>query len=50
MDFSMVIDSLWVLLFGMAGVFVVMLNIMSTLVILHRFSKAPAKPKTEDAE
>jgi len=39
MDYTMIIDSLKVLLFGMAGVFVVMLIIMFSLIILHRFSK-----------
>lgn len=50
MDPSMIIDSLWVLLFGMAGVFVVMLIIMATLILLHRFCKIPGKSKPEQAE
>ena len=45
MDFSMIFESLWVLLFGMAGVFVVMLIIMFTLIILHRVSRASDKSK-----
>jgi len=44
----MIIDSLWVLLFGMAGIFVVMLIIMLSLSILHRFSKEGKKGKPEE--
>jgi len=35
----MIVDSLWVLLFGMLGIFFVMLIIMGVLILLHRFSK-----------
>jgi len=50
MDFSMIFDSLKVLLFGMAGVFVVMLLIMLSLVILHRLSRKTNKNKPEESE
>jgi len=50
MDFSMIFESLKVLLFGMAGVFVVMLLIMVSLVVLHRFSRGTGKNEPEESE
>ena len=47
MGFTMIIASLKVLLFGMAGVFVVMLLIMCSLIILHRVSRSSEKSKPE---
>lgn len=35
----MIIESLWVLLFGMAGIFFVMGVIILSLVVLNRFSR-----------
>jgi len=49
MDPTMIIESLKVLLFGMAGVFVVMLLIMCSLIILHRLSRGVNKDKTDDS-
>jgi len=43
----MIVQSLWVLLFGMAGIFIVMLIIMGALVLMHRFSKEGKKGKPE---
>ena len=40
----MIIESLWVLLFGMIGIFVVMGVIMLSLTILNKFSK----PESDD--
>ena len=39
----MIVDSLWVLLFGMLGIFFVMLIIMGVLTLLHKFSKSGKK-------
>ena len=50
MDFSMIFESLKVLLFGMAGVFVVMLLIMVSLVVLHHFSRGTGKNEPEESE
>ena len=44
---NMITDSLWVLLFGMIGIFFVMLVIAGVLLILHRISK---KKDTEQSE
>jgi len=43
----MIAQSLWVLLFGMAGIFVVMLVIMVALSVMHRMSKDGKKDKPE---
>jgi len=43
----MIVDSLWVLLFGMLGIFFVMLIIMGVLILLHRFSK---KEETDESD
>jgi len=43
----MIVDSLWVLLFGMLGIFFVMLIIMGVLILLHKFSK---KEKTDESD
>jgi len=44
---NMIIDSLWVLLFGMIGIFFVMLIIMAVLTLLHRFSKSSLEDESD---
>jgi len=43
----MIIDSLWVFLFGMMGIFFVMLIIMGVLILLHKFSRKREKDEAE---
>ena len=43
----MIISSLWVLLFGMLGIFFVMLIIVGVLTILYRLSKSGGENKKE---
>jgi len=44
---NMIIDSLWVFLFGMLGIFFVMIIIMVVLILLHRFSKGSTEDESD---
>jgi len=44
---NMIVDSLWVLLFGMIGIFFVMIVIMVVLTLLHRFSKSSPEDESD---